>query len=322
MESGRNIQDERSLISETQAMVTLSHEEAIQLSRQVLSHHGYAADHADAITRNVVKVQMGDEHAHGLYRLLDCVERVRQKKVDPKAKPVEVGNEGSVIRMDAHGGYSLLAFEMGLPKLMDRARQQGIAALSIHHTFHCSALWTDVEAIAAEGLVGIALKPSQWVMSSIEDAAIEDTALWPGCHPMAFAWPRPGDFPYAFDWAPHCGVRDAGDGDQGLALSVMIELMAGPLIGDHLAYSSGAHAETCTDHGELIIALNPPTWLGARTDYHFAQAEKLLTEIEGQGSRLLSQRRLAARKRNQAAGTMTISQALYERLRALLDEGR
>lgn len=354
MESGRRTEDAKSLTSEAPASVTLSYDEAIQLSRQILTHHGYSADHADAITRNVVTVQMDDGHSHGLYRLLSCIEMVRQKGVDPQAKPVIVGSEGSLIRVDAQRGNSLLAFEMGLPRLVDRARQQGIAALSIHHAFHFSALWTEVEAIAAEGLVGLAVTPTHPFV-----APAGGTKPLLGTNPIAFAWPRPGDFPYAFDFATSMSARGeielhrrAGEsippgwgldaqgqpttdptealagaqlpfGDyKGSALSTMIELLAGPLIGDHLGHQTrpaDGDPETRSDHGELIIALSPQAWLGARTDHYLAEAEKLFAGIEAQGARLPSQRRFAARQRNHEAGGMSIPQALYEDLRALLD---
>lgn len=300
MESDCSIQYGQSVVEKMQDSTTLRHDEAIQLSRRILSHYGYSADHTDAITRNLVKVQMDDDHAYGLSRLFNFIEVVRQKKVDPTAEPVIVGNEGSVIRLDAHGGNSLLGFETGLPKLIDRARQQGIAALSIHHTFHCSALWAEVEAIAEAGLVGLAVTPSNPVM-----AATADPSSCLGLNPIAFAWPRPEGFPYSFDLPTRMGTWARGESDHtgepledhesarhswrpDPVLSVMVELMAGPLIGDHLRSSIACDDETCADHGELIIALNPKTWQGARADYRFAQAEKLLTGIEAQGSYLSS----------------------------------
>ncbi|MCP6503193.1 Ldh family oxidoreductase, partial [Klebsiella pneumoniae] len=77
-----------------------------------------------------------------------------------------------------------------------KARTQGIAALAITHCYHLSALWPEVEAIAAEGLVGLAMTPSH--------ACVAPHGGTKGVfvtNPLAFAWPRPQGEPFVFDFA-------------------------------------------------------------------------------------------------------------------------
>ena len=68
-------------------------------------------------------------------------------------------------------------------------------------------------------------------------------------------------------------------GHKGSALAAMVELLAGPLIGDmtskeSLAYDDGTGSSPYG--GELIIALDPERFLGADRAKYFASAERCL----------------------------------------------
>ncbi|HRA15323.1 MAG TPA: Ldh family oxidoreductase, partial [Giesbergeria sp.] len=161
---------------------------------------------------------------------------------------------------------------------------------------------------------------------------------------------RPGPTPYVFDFATSaiargdlelhrragqplpegCGVDADGQpstdpvavargamlafgGHKGSALSTMVELMAGALIGDwtsreSLAFDDGAGVTPC--HGELILAFDPLALGGGDADAQTARAEHLLHAISDQ-ARLPSQRRFTARERSQAEG-IAVPAAMYQ----------
>ncbi|MGB6007313.1 Ldh family oxidoreductase [Castellaniella sp.] len=327
----------------------LSPEEIESLSMRVLRHHGLDEAHAGAITRVVLAGQRDDCQSHGVYRILDCVRTIRAGKVKVAARPGLQDGAGVVVRVDADFGFAPLAFERGLDPLTDLARRQGIGALVIRHCVHFSALWPEVEALTARGLVALALTPSHaWVAP----AGGRRPAL--GTNPIAFGWPRAGKDPYVFDFATSaiargdlelhrrsgqslpagCGVDAQGQpstdplavmagamltfgGHKGSALSTMVELMAGALIGDWLSsesldYDAGAGASPC--HGELILAFDPAMF-GDPAEAS-ARAEMLFGAIESQGARLPSQRRYAARARSRERG-IAVPGALYREIQAL-----
>lgn len=333
-------------------MHRMSLEEAEVLAKAVLKAQGFNQEQTTALSQAVIAGQRDECHSHGLYRLLNCVKTLAAGKVVANAQPEVHDHAPGIVRVDAKGGFSQLAFEAGLPILTAKAREQGIAALAINHCVHFSALWVEIEAITDQGLVALACNPSHaWV------APAGGSRPLLGTNPLAFGWPRPnGQPPFIFDFATSSiargdielhhrenkpipegwGIDRLGQhsqnpadvldgalltfgGHKGSALSIMIELIAGPLIGDltsaeSLAYDDGAGASPY--HGELILAMDPERFLGSTLEDYMARAEDLFSSIIAQGARLPSQRRYTARQRTQKEG-ISIPESLYQELSRL-----
>lgn len=334
-------------------MHRMSLEDATALAEAVLKGQGFSQDQTRALTQAVIAGQRDECHSHGLYRLLNCASTLAAGKVVADAKPEVYDQAPGIVRTDAGGGFSQLAFDAGLPLLATKTREQGIAALVINHCVHFSALWIEIEAITDLGLVGLACNPSHaWV------APAGGSRPLLGTNPMAFGWPRPdGKSPFIFDFATSTiargdlelyrrenkqipegwGIDRLGQpsqdpaavldgamlpfgGHKGSVLATMIELIAGPLIGDltsaeSLAYDDGAGASPY--HGELILAMDPARFLGENAAHYMANAETLFSSIIDQGARLPSQRRYEARERTRKEGVV-ISEALYWDLMKLM----
>ena len=94
-------------------------------------------------------------------------------------------------------------------------------------------------------------------------------------------------------------------GHKGSAIGTMIELLAGIMIGDLTSPEVLDFLGTTAlapFHGELILAMCPDKFASSRTGDPFARAEVLFEAIQGQGARLPSQRRFAARARAESQG--------------------
>lgn len=333
--------------------ISLSLNEVHALALQVLTHHGLSEAHAQAIARVIVAGERDECHSHGVFRLLMCTASLRDGKVACHAEPKVTDRSAAVVAVNAQFGFSQLAFEIGSRHLVEKARRTGIAALVINHCFHFSALWPEVESLAEQGLAALAMTPSHaWVAPAGGSRPVF------GTNPMAFGWPRPGAHPYVFDFAtsavargeielyrrsgrpipPGWGIDAAGapttdaatvlhqgamltfGGHKGSALSTMIELLAGPLIGDLTSIESKAldgNAGGTPCHGELILAFDPGFFAQGDAGTDQARAEQLFQAITDQGARLPSQRRFEARARSLAQG-VRIPRALHEDVLALL----
>lgn len=332
--------------------VRLSLDELYAISFETLTRLGLAKDHAASIAHNLWLCQRDECNSHGLYRLLSCAHTIKMQRVVLDAVPEVNDRAPGIVQVDAKGGYSLLAFDRGKEMLIAKARSQGIAAMAVNNCVHFSALWPEVEALTDEGIVSLVMLPSHsWV------APAGGTKPAFGTNPIAFGWPRKNAHPVIFDLATSAAARgeielhrragtpiplgwavdsdgqpttDAAEalngamltfgGHKGSAFAMMVELLAGPLIGDLMsleALEEDAGKGATPRHGEIIIAFNPQTFLGDTADAHLERAEKLFSVITEQGARLPSQRRYEARKRSIEAQSVTVPKKLYDDILAL-----
>lgn len=314
-------------MSETQRLTL---DDVRSLARATLRKVGLAEDHVVAVAETMVAGERDGCASHGLYRLLVAAHSVATGVAVPDAVPSLSEPARALVRVDGGGGFAQLAFDRGRPLLVDKARSYGIAALALNNVVHFAALWPEVEALAGDGLVALAFTPSHaWV------APAGGTRPVFGTNPIAFGWPRPGRHPFVFDFATSAVARGeielhrrAGKsipddwgydaegqsstdpqavlagamrtfgGHKGSALAAMVELLAGPLIGDltsagSIAADAGRGGSPIG--GELIVAIDPAGFLGDAVANHLARAETLFSAIEEQGARLPSSRRYAAR---------------------------
>ncbi len=311
---------------------------------------------AAALARVIVAGERDACKSHGIYRIEGALRTVKAGKVKPDAVPDLDLNEGSaIVKVNAEGGFANTAFEVALPALAERARKLGLAALVINDCTHFSALWPEVEAVTNEGLAALVMCPSY---ATVAPTGGNKPLL--GTNPFAFGWPRKNDNPYVFDFATSVAARGeielhrrAGKplpegwaldvegnpttepeaalagamlpfgGHKGSAIGTMIELLAGIMIGDLTSPEVLDYLGTTTlapFHGELIIAMSPQAFSAGRPGDPFRRAETLFDAIIGQGARLPSQRRFAARKKSESEG-ISLTAVEMEQLDRLLAQG-
>jgi len=327
-----------------------------ELVERILRRAGMAAQQAGPVARVILAGERDGCKSHGIYRLEGVLQTLAAGKVRGDAVPRVVSAPGdAIVRVDAGFGFSSPAFELGLPVLAGQAQAAGIAAMVVNDCTHFSALWPEVEAVTAHGLAALVMCPSYATV-----APTGGSAPLLGTNPFAFGWPRPGQAPYVFDFATSVAARGeielhrrAGTqlppgwaldregrpttdpqaalagamlpfgGHKGSAIGTMIELLAGVMIGD-LTSPEVLEVLGTTGlspvHGELVIALSPERFAAGRPGDPFARAERLFEAIEGQGARLPSQRRFAARAAALAGG-ITLTEAEDAQLSRLLEHG-
>ena len=323
------------------------------LTSDALAACGLPPGHVNAITDTIAAAERDGARSHGLFRIPSYVAGVRSGRVNPDAEPSVNYLTPSILRVDAQGGFAPLALEVGIDALTSSAREHGLAALALTRCVHLAALWYEVEKLATSGLVALAITTARAVV-----APHGGTQPLFGTDPMAFGWPRPHGDPLVFDQASSASARGeivlrqrAGEpipdgwaidaqgqpttdptaalagaqlafgGHKGASIALLVELLAGPLLGEPMSFQS---TERYPDdaplsiRGELIIAFHPPAfWPGADRDAQLRHAEELFARITAQeGARLPSDGRHAARARIQREGVI-VPRDLYEQIAAL-----
>jgi LDH2 family malate/lactate/ureidoglycolate dehydrogenase len=317
--------------------ITLTPTELTQKVEAIFQAANLPPAQAAAMARTIVAGERDACKSHGIYRIEGCLRTLKQGKVNPTALPELTQDDSAIVRVDAKGGFACAAFELGAPVLAERAKALGLAALVINDCNHFSALWPEVEALTAKGLAAIAMCPSYATV-----APAGGTKALMGTNPLAFGWPRGEKAPYVFDFATSVAARgevelhriagkplpegwavDADGhpttdpaaaltgamlpfgGHKGSAISMMIELLAGVMIGDMTSPEALAFlgaTNIAPRHGELIIAFCPDRFAARKGGVNPGQAEALFDAVLGQGARLPSARRFAARAQSDQNG--------------------
>jgi len=164
--------------------------EVHSLCVRALTRSGVFSESSTAIANIIRDAERDGCKSHGLFRLPGYCEAVRMGKVDPLAEPVVTGGDGSssIVHVDAARGFAPLAFQRGLPSLVDATRRSGVGLMVLSNQFHFSALWHEVEALADEGLAGLSfLNTKAFVAHHGGSQRIY------GTNPMAFGFPRPAE---------------------------------------------------------------------------------------------------------------------------------
>jgi delta1-piperideine-2-carboxylate reductase len=268
------------------------------------------------------------------------VTSLKNGKVNGRAAPRVERLAPSVVRVHGDRGFAPLALEIGRPALAEAARETGMAALAITRTHHFAALWPDC-AFA-------------FTSSPPYLAPSGGKSKFFGTNPMSFAWPRRDKPPMAFDQASAAmargeiqialrdgrqvvdgvGIDTEGNptndpqaildgaqlpfgGYKGGSIALMIDLLAGPLIGEVCSFEAGEQDNGdggAATGGELILALDPARFGGEDAVDH---GERLFARMLAQeGVRLPGDRRLIARAETPEAG-VEVPAVLHEKLEEL-----
>jgi LDH2 family malate/lactate/ureidoglycolate dehydrogenase len=331
----------------------LTLDEVWTLATTALAKQGFSSAHAKAIATTVTAAERDECHHHGLFRIPFYANAVRAGQASPDAEPTITSLAPGILQVDAHLAFAPLALERASGPLAERAKSQGIAALAVINAHNVAALWPEVERLAEQGLVALACTASQPYVAP----AGGKKPLF-GTNPLAFGWPRLDRPPLVFDQASSASARGAiqlrlregkplpagwaigPDGEpttdpktalagaqlpfggvKGSSIALMIELLAGPLLGDLLSFEAGERDLAKTGApvgGELMIAIDPlRATSGGDRRAQLEHGERLFAKIlEQEGARLPSDRRYAARKRTAREGVSVLS-SVYDSVRAL-----
>jgi delta1-piperideine-2-carboxylate reductase len=329
---------------------SLNLDNAYELAYQALVSNGVDEPNSKAIARIIWRAERDGAESHGLFRVPAYVQCFKSGKANAAANPKVMSQDGGILRMNADKGFTPLAHEVGLGPLATAAKEHGMAALGISRVFHYAALWPEIETLTEQGLSGMAFTASPPYVA----AAGGKRPVF-GPNPMAFGWPRgEGKPPMIFDQASSHSARgevmtmardghDAPDGAgidkdgnptnnptailegaqlpfggyKGSAIALMVDLLAGPLIGEMTSMEIGANDDGSGPAlgGQLILAFDPSRFGEADAG---ARGDTLFSELESEeGVRLPGTRRALNRLRTPTEG-IRIPTSLYETIKGMI----
>ena len=328
--------------------VSLSLDEIFALAKKTLLSNGCDDETATILADLIMKAERDGSLSHGLFRLPAYVSGLKSGKINGKARPDVKKISPSVIKVFGNNCLAPMVLNKGIPELVKAAKENGVAVLAITNSHHMAAMWPETEMVAEQGLVAFAC-------TSYKPAVAPAGATKPlfGTNPISFAWPRPGKTPVVYDMATAsmamgevqvakreghkvplgtglnkegkettdpAEIADGGvllpfGGYKGSGIAMMVELLAGALVGDNFSYETSAKDNKDggpPSGGEFILAISPDKLSGNNWDKHSDEFFNKMKSMDG--VRLPGERR---HKNRLDKGPRNINEELVNKIKSL-----
>ena len=328
--------------------VSLTLEEIFDLAKKTLLANGCDDETASILAELIMKAERDGSLSHGLFRLPAYILGLKSGKINGKGKPEVKKVSPSVVKVLGNNCLAPVVLNKGIPELIKAAKENGVAVLAINNSHHMAAMWPETEMIAEQGLVAFAC-------TSYKPSVAPAGATKPlfGTNPISFAWPRPGKTPVVYDMATAsmamgevqvakreghkvplgtgltkdgkettdpAEIADGGvllpfGGYKGSGIAMMVELLAGALVGDNFSFETAIKDNNDggpPSGGEFILAISPEKISGSGWDKHADEFFNKMKSMEG--VRLPGERR---HKNRLDKGPRNINQELVNKIKSL-----
>ena len=330
------------------ATVSLTLDEIFDLAKNTLLANGCDDETASILSDLIMKAERDGSLSHGLFRLPAYVTGLKGGKINGKGRPEISKLTPSVIKADGKNCLAPMVLNKAIPELVKAAKDNGVAVLAITNSHHMAAMWPETEAIAEQGLVAFAC-------TSYKPAVAPAGAIKPlyGTNPISFAWPRKGKTPVVYDMATASmamgevqvakreghkvplgtglnkegkettdpgEIADGGvllpfGGYKGSGIAMMVELLAGALVGDNFSFETAEKDNNDggpPSGGEFILAISPDKISNTDWDKHSSEFFDKMKSMEG--VRLPGERR---HKNRLDKGPRNINEELVKKIKSL-----
>lgn len=252
---------------------------------------GASDEDATFVAHALVDAERAGHESHGLIRVSEYVREIRSGVISPKASPEILHDSGSGFLVDGNWGFGQVVARWTTERLIERAREHGIASAGIRNSAHVGRVGVYPEMAACEGLVSFAFVNGGGTEARV--APFGGSRAVFGTNPMAAAVPMPGAPPIVLDFStavvasgkirvlrdrreplpegwildrtgkPSTSAADYYDGGmllpfaghKGYALCLLIELLAGCLTGaGSIALPESGYR---VGNGMFILAFDP-----------------------------------------------------------------
>ncbi len=328
--------------------ISLSLEDIYKLANKTLLTNGCDEETSSILSDLIMKAERDGSLSHGLFRLPAYIAGLKSGKINGKNRPKVSKITPSVVKVDGNNCLAPMVLNKSLPELIKAAKENGVAVLSITNSHHMAAMWPETEAIAEEGLVAFAC-------TSYKPAVAPAGSIKPlfGTNPISFAWPRKSKPPVVYDMATAsmamgevqvakreghkvplgtgltkdgkettdpAEIADGGvllpfGGYKGSGIAMMVELLAGALVGDNFSYETAEKDNNDggpPSGGEFILAISPEKLSNSDWDTH---SSKFFKKMKSMGDvRLPGERR---HKNRLDKGPRHINEDLVNKIKSL-----
>ena len=261
-----------------------------RFAEDVIKFIGARTEQATVVARHLVEGNLAGLESHGVMRLRQYFDAVQAKQIDPAVLPTIESETAGTAVVDAHGGWGAPAAYLAVDLAERKARDVGVAAISLKNSAHIGRSGSYVLRLAQRGLVGQLYCGLGGTAAFVVPWGGREARF--GTNPIAIAIPS-GTDPVVVDMAtsataegkvqfyrnsnrsmteglvidaegrpstdPNVVYQGGGilpfggvNGHKGYCLAVMADLLGGALSGSHVGIPSGSFRNHF-----LLTAINP-----------------------------------------------------------------
>lgn len=303
------------------------------LKRVVSSHFqdlGLAPDHADEFAEVILEAEIEGNVGHGLTRVAQYTSQLQAGGLNPRPQMRLEQTRPSVAILHADGAPGPVAGLYAVRALIQMAKEQGSATLAVREAGHSGVLSAYVGRLAQQDLVALAFantppaiapgpvlgtNPIALGAPAFPQPVIIDTSISVVARGKIIAASKKGD-PIPVGWAldkeghPTTDAKAALEGSllpigegKGLALAVLVEVLAGALAGDVLSPDlplPWTPPEQAARPGLLLVAFDPSAFGSS----YASRVAQLIHALEVVGGRIPGARRTALREKALQGGVV------------------
>ncbi len=259
-------------------MVIVNDKNLIKLGKEILKAAGTSPKEAAWVSNCLVLSNLKGVDSHGIQQIPGYVEAIKNGSLKPGARPTLIAKRSATALYDGNWGYGYSIARDVMKQTIKKAKRAGVAFSGIRNVHHIGRVGRWAEMALEENMIGIASQPggvyiAPWggidrklPIAPIAFAApagryspiVVDMSLGPiaGGRTAILAlrgmrvpvgWyiddqGKPHDDPKIFNSGrgAQLPLGQAGLGYKGMALSLMINILAGPLLGHVLSREKGS----------------------------------------------------------------------------------
>ena len=326
-------------------MAKYSYSTAYDLAQEKLLKSGNSLENCKGIIEGIMDAELSGIKSHGFHYLPIYCNHLKIGKIKGAAKPSFEKISNSSLKINADNGFAHTAINLGLDSLFGMCSEQGIACMSIYHSYNCGVLGFHTKRIAEKGFIGLGFTNAP---ASI--APLGGTKAVVGTNPFSIAVPLNGKAEIIIDqsasvvakseisvraktgepipkgWAYDSegnvttdaqealkGTMAPSGGYKGFGTGLLVEILTACLAGGNLGTQASSFAGEDggpPSTGQFFITIDPKKF-----NSNYSNSIKSLIEsiIVQEGARLPGSKRQAAFQKNQNQ-EIEISEQLLERI--------
>lgn len=146
-------------------MPIIPYDELVTLASDYLVRAGCAIGPARLTARALVDAEAEGMPSHGLSRLSQYAGHLGHGRVDGNAAPQVLGDDKrAAFLVDAADGFAFPACELAVSTAIERARELGVAWVSVFNSHHSGVLSSHLRPVGRAAMVGVAFSNSPAAM--------------------------------------------------------------------------------------------------------------------------------------------------------------